>query len=256
MLMRRKRKLIILLVLVAAITVMGIGFAAFSTTLTISSQATIKPNPGDFELKIYGFIGSNEAEVYNENNYISETTATTISQIKNSIKFENKEVLIDNDSMSIDIGQVSITNPSDLSGVYVKVVNEGKYDAYFDTDQLKDFNIGTCTPEEGTSEKLVSDACPYIQLGIRVMQKPETLLAAGKYYNNQISYSEYLEQRKNDCFATANGICKLEQNKSVIMNIGTRYYDDNSPLADGPFLVTFPPLTVTFTSVSGVDNNE
>lgn len=252
----RKTKLIALVALIIAICGMALGFAAFSTTLTISSQATVTPDSSDFNLKIYGFVGSSEEEIFNPNNYTSETTATMISQINDSVKFENKSVSIDNSTMSIDIGQVTITTPSDLSGIYIKVVNTGNYDAYFDTSQIENGIIGSCIAHSGTSETLMYDACPYIQFGIRTMMLEETLLAQGKYNQNQISQADYLEVRNNDCFAKKNGICKLEKGASLILNPGIRYYDYNSPLVDGSFSVTFAPLILNFTSNTTNSINE
>ncbi|MBQ3511969.1 MAG: hypothetical protein IJA30_06735 [Bacilli bacterium] len=45
----RQIKLLSIIALVVAITGMTLGFAAFSTTLNISSSATVTPNSEDFK---------------------------------------------------------------------------------------------------------------------------------------------------------------------------------------------------------------
>ena len=47
----RKIKILSIVALVLAISAMTLGFAAFSTTLNISSSASVTPNSGDFSVK-------------------------------------------------------------------------------------------------------------------------------------------------------------------------------------------------------------
>lgn len=51
----RKIRMLSIVALVLAITGMSLGFAAFSSTLTISSSATVTPNSDDFKIKVYGY---------------------------------------------------------------------------------------------------------------------------------------------------------------------------------------------------------
>ena len=46
----RKIKILSIVALVLAISAMTLGFAAFSTTLNISSSASVTPNSGDFSV--------------------------------------------------------------------------------------------------------------------------------------------------------------------------------------------------------------
>ena len=50
----RQIKLLSIVLLVIAITGMTLGFAAFSTTLSISSSATVTPNSEDFKVVMLG----------------------------------------------------------------------------------------------------------------------------------------------------------------------------------------------------------
>ena len=51
----RQIKVLSITSLVVAIFVTAIGFAAFSTTLNISSSAIVSANSDDFKIKIFGF---------------------------------------------------------------------------------------------------------------------------------------------------------------------------------------------------------
>lgn len=52
----RNSKVIALVALIVAVVGLGIGFAAFSSTLTISSSATVTPNSGDFKVAFDGNV--------------------------------------------------------------------------------------------------------------------------------------------------------------------------------------------------------
>ena len=47
----RKQKMLIIIALVVGIASLSIGFAAFSTTLNISSSASVTPNSDTFSVK-------------------------------------------------------------------------------------------------------------------------------------------------------------------------------------------------------------
>ena len=50
----RKIKILSIIALVVSIIGMTLGFAAFSSTLTISSSASVTPNASDFNFVVYG----------------------------------------------------------------------------------------------------------------------------------------------------------------------------------------------------------
>lgn len=47
----RSQKLLMIIALIMGIASLSIGFAAFSTTLNISSSASVSPNSGDFKIR-------------------------------------------------------------------------------------------------------------------------------------------------------------------------------------------------------------
>lgn len=65
---QRQMKLLSIVALVVAIIGMTLGFAAFSTTLSISSSATVTPNSEDFKISLYGM----NDEFVNEIKYIND----------------------------------------------------------------------------------------------------------------------------------------------------------------------------------------
>ena len=53
---QRQMKLLSIVTLVVAIIGMTLGFAAFSTTLSISSSATVTPTSEDFKISLYNVL--------------------------------------------------------------------------------------------------------------------------------------------------------------------------------------------------------
>ena len=80
--MRRvlQTKIVSIIALVIAVGVMTIGIAAFSSTLTISSSATVKPDESGFQLKMYGFTGQTIGwDFYDMTKYTSEVSSSVFS---------------------------------------------------------------------------------------------------------------------------------------------------------------------------------
>ena len=162
----RQTKLIVIITLTIAICGMTLGFAAFSNILTISSSATVKPDESGFQLKMFGFTGENFADVYNFDKYTSENSANIISVENQEYVLYDGIATIDSDSLSLNLGNVKIKNPDEGVFAFVKIVNKGNFDAYFDSSQFADLKInGECVADDGTSEVLVSEVCPYIIRG-------------------------------------------------------------------------------------------
>lgn len=256
----RRTKLIVIIVLVVAVCGMSIGFAAFSVTLTISSRATVSPASGNLALKMYGFTGQTFESVFNLDNYTSETIANMLEIQDPEVVLYNRTSIIDSDSLSLYLGEVELKNPNNFVYTFIKIVNEGNYDAYFDSSQFtnNDF-MGTCVAGEGTSETLVEEVCPYIVRGV-VIYTEESFEKEKQYYYESINYDEYNSFLEQDCFYTAtnygeNKVCKLAKGEQLVMLAIVGYNQsthmdgtDVTPRADGLFSVTFPDLKLEFTS--------
>ena len=99
----RQTKLLVIIALVLALTGMSLGFAAFSSTLSISSSASVTPNSNDFKIKIYGYTEQNANNVYNINAYTSESLGYGFDgNTGNSL---NTAALINNTNLTITVNK-------------------------------------------------------------------------------------------------------------------------------------------------------
>ena len=129
-----KAKMISIIALVVAIAAMSLGFAAFSTTLSISSSATVTPKDTNIQLTMYG-IGNENVNVQEWENayqnyfnssmsqvnedlllsYYSSTT-TTVPLATNYIGLQLptgiQSLTLNNDNHTISNIDVSFTEPS------------------------------------------------------------------------------------------------------------------------------------------------
>lgn len=96
---------------------MTLGFAAFSTTLNISSSASVTPSSGDFMVK---FSTSKDSLVVNAVEPSSKTSGitTTNGTIVNSV------------SPTLSNLSASFTSPGQYVEYTVYARNEGEYTAY------------------------------------------------------------------------------------------------------------------------------
>ena len=241
----RQTKLLVIIALILAITGMTLGFAAFSSTLSISSSASVTPNSNDFKIKIYGYTEQNVNNMYNINAYTSESLGYGIDA--NTGNALNAAALINNTNLTITGIDVQMTQPSDFYAFPFLIKNVGQYDAYFNLSQIIDSTPLSCNAESGTTESLVNSACESIiqLLGIMTETGMEIEL---KFQNNQITEDEYLILSEEHQYTSgATGTIKLEPDKSLLLLIGIDYPSDANR-ADGPFSVTFEDIKLEFTT--------
>lgn len=162
----RKIKILSILALVVAITGMTLGFAAFSSVLTISSSATVVPNSDDFKIVIYGI---KDVDEFSFKNYTDEDISDSIGYaFSSNATFDLAN--IDNKTHKISNIKAYFQNDLGMVGYVFLIVNEGKYDAFLDLSDMdvseeNDFLsitteiLKTCIPGEGATEFLVEAAC-------------------------------------------------------------------------------------------------
>lgn len=222
---QRKLKLLSIFALVLAVLATSLGFAAFSTTLSISSSASVSANSDNFKMRIYGYNGDptnlwpsadNEGQLFLDSNY-SLTEAVYSSNYDN---IASTKAVIDNQTLSISNLKATFNSKPLEQGIYFfKIKNEGAYDAYI-TDNLTDVITGTCTAGTGTTASYVAEACKDITL-IRSL------------VDNQYNEVEPI----------------VRPNESVYLFILMQYDANNDSIqADGPFSVEFPTIQLTFTT--------
>ena len=133
----RSSKVVAIVALVVAVIGLGIGFAAFSSTLTISSSATVTPSANSL-------TGS------------SITPTTTGGATAEASSF-TETTLTGSDAQ--------FTAPGQSVKYSLYAYNAGEYLAY-----LNGVTVGavTCEPGEGTTAGLVNAACDDITVSVKV----------------------------------------------------------------------------------------
>lgn len=227
----RKIKILSIVALVLAITGMSLGFAAFSSTLTISSSARVTPNSENFKIKIYGIASEDALNRINNGelseSFFSETYSIAVAS-KTVTSADN--AVINNQDLSISNIHGTFVKPNSKITYTFLIVNEGAYDAYFNIkDYLGDFltvsyNYGpTCIPGEGATPELVELACQGFEEAIVFQDSSGNILT-----------------KENDVYFLATG-------EVAVMIIQIDYLYN---IADGPFEVQFNDLQLDFSTSS------
>lgn len=199
----KKKKITIITCLVALVICLGIGFAAFSTTLRINGSAQINPNADNFKI-VFASGKSEDTYLY------EEVEATTIPD-----GLETHDGEIDNNDVpTISNLHVTFTEDNQSATYDFLVANIGKYDAYL-TSVIT--GSKTCTPGEGADPTLVREACQDIKL--------EVTIGSG---DNQIVLNNTQE--------IENHILRKGESEPVKVEIS---YPEGSTLPDGEMEVTF-----------------
>ena len=210
--MNNKRKLLIVL-LVVAVSSLGIGFAAFSTRLNIIPNAFVNPNENDFSV------------VLTTRRNTLKTTDIIVEKSDNSIVTE--DVVINNSRYpTISNIAANLSSPGQSVAFKFYVYNNGEYDAYLTNINYKKLsNDGTklCSPLTGTSAEQASSACEAINFSMTI---------DGDEYNETTGLSNH----------------KLVKGTSEEI-ILTVEYDENGPTTPGGFSVDFSDIELIFGSV-------
>ena len=223
----RKQKFIVMIALMVAIASMSLGFAAFSTTLNISSSAKVSPNSDNFRVEFCE------------------------SFLWGACKDGNSDGLILNikqsDGARSGFGTVSGTSANDLSasfskpGQYVSyeftVQNLGEYDSYLRGVSYTPLSNGSykmCSAS-GTgsitaTDSLVQDACEGIRVSISI--------GGTSYELGSTDISGHILQKG-----------KIEE---VIFKIE---YMAEAVRADGPFNILFSDFKFDYSTVDGSGPN-
>ena len=150
---QRQIKILSIVALVLAISAMTLGFAAFSTTLSISSSASVTPNSDSFAVK---FSTNKDSLVVGAVAPSSKTDGITA----NSGTIDNSA------SPTLTNLSASFTSPGQYVEYTVYARNEGEYTAYL--NNINYIGNKTCTASTGTTEALVQSACEYINVKVTI----------------------------------------------------------------------------------------
>ena len=205
-------KIISIVALIFGVVGVTLGYAAFSSTLTISSSAEVKPDATAFNVD---FSSSSSAV---ETDPIVPTLNKTVDG------FSATDATINNTSDPVISNlKATFTAPGQTATYSFYAYNAGEYVAYLNSIVFD--GTKTCTAKTGTTQALVDSACTGITLSAKVGSESATTTSVASITGHSL------------------GIGAAEE---VVVTIS---YEDGSALADGDFDVTLPDIVLTYDSV-------
>lgn len=212
----RSGQFIALLALIVAIVGVSVGFAAFSSALSIQSSANVKPDQSTLNVD---FSSSDTAVVTNA--IKPTTTPTTVVAT---------DATIDNSADPV-IRNLSATfkEPGQKAVYTFYAYNAGELEAFlksivYENVSSKNSNK-VCTAGEGTTDALVQKACEGISLKVKVGTEAETSSGIASISNHSLGKA-----------------------KSEEITVTLEYASD-ATRADGDFTVSFGDVTLNYSSV-------
>ena len=204
--------------LIIAIVGLSIGFAAFSNTLTISSSASVNPDPTS--MNVVWSSSSSRAETN------SITPTKNITDVTNFTA--TNATITGEDFRTLNNVSAAFTEPGQTVTYNLYVYNAGSYTAYL-TNLAFGNKICTAVPQQNASDTatntLVQAACNGISISVKI--GAETLTSSWSL-NNQA----------------------LAPNTSAPAQVVITYAAGSS-YVDGPMSVTFDNITFDASTVQG-----
>ena len=222
----RRNTTLILIMTIVSVLGLTIAFAAFSSTLTISSNATVTPDSGEFKV---AFSSSSTSLVTNK------ITPTTTG------KATGKAATISGTTIS---GlSANLTKPGDSVTYTFYAYNAGSYEAFLDYAAGKLGNatgattFKKCTANSGTTASLVASACNDINLYLTV---------------NGIKNNGDDGKIGDRIYFTGDGTrsYRLSKGKTHPVVLTIKYESSSTNLADGPFTVALGDITIQYTTIN------
>ena len=210
----RGTKIIAIVALCVAIVGLSVGFAAFSSNLTINSSAKVTPNASDFDVN---FSTSNASELDGTVSGVGTNSAT------------GEDATIDNsDAPTITGLKANFTEPGQTVTYSFHAHNAGKYVAYLNNVTYSNVSGKTatkvCTAGSGTDATMVEAACNGISVSVKV---------------GNDTYTGSMDR-------ITNHLLDLDAYEEVVVTIE---YTSTASRADGDFEVAFGDIRLTYDSV-------
>ncbi len=143
----RKAKKSILIILLLLVVGLSIGFAAFTSNLTIRSSATVTPNPNTFKV----VFSSSKTESAGGSAVTDGTYATGGTFAQNATTLEGLTA--------------TFTAPGQTATWELYSFNDGEFDAFLNSVTVGDI---TCEAKEGTDADKVAEAAKGIKISVAV----------------------------------------------------------------------------------------
>lgn len=207
----RAYRIIAVVALMLGVVGVTLGYSAFSSNLTISSSAEVKPEGSKFNVD----FSSSSSSVQTENIVPSLSTTAT--------GFTATDAEIDNDGDPVITNlKATFTEPGQSVQYSFYAYNLGEYVAYLNS--ISFIGSKSCTAKTGTDQTLVDSACNGISLSIKVGNEEVTTASVNSITNHTL------------------GVNSAEP---IIVTIS---YASGSAIADGDFDVTLPSIKLTYES--------
>ena len=212
----RSGQFIALLALIVAIVGVSVGFAAFSSALSIQSSANVKPDQNTLNVDFSSSATAVETNAIKPTTTPKEVVAT--------------DATIDNSADPV-IRNLSATfkEPGQKAVYTFYAYNAGELEAFlksivYENVSSKNSNK-VCTAGEGTTDALVQKACEGISLKVKVGTEAETSSGIASISNHSLGKA-----------------------KSEEITVTLEYASD-ATRADGDFTVSFGDVTLNYSSV-------
>lgn len=212
----RGTKVIAILALLIAVAGLSVGFAAFSSKLTISSSANVKPNSEDFDV-----------------NFSTVNTSETEGTVSGVVSHET--IVTANDATISNTGDPTITGlkanftaPGQSVTYSFYAHNAGEYPAYLKSvvyeNVTGEASTKICTAAEGTDPAKVTEACKAISVTVTV--------GSNQFTGSQTSITSHL--------------LDIDEYEPVVVKIE---YAADGARADGDFSVAFGDIALNYSSI-------
>ena len=207
----RRKKIFLIAVLVFSIFSLSVGFAAFSTTLIISSSASVKPNSDSFSVALSSgttIYATEEVDAV----YKDEGVTTSKATIVNGAGV-----------ISISNIEVGFSEPGQTALYSLALTNNGEYRAYLNSVV---FEPKTCNYGDDVNSELAETACEAIDVSLAITYD------SGMYFYDGNVANEYFS---------------LEPGEIYGFELDFNYSKDN--WIDGNLNVIFGDIKLYFSSV-------
>ena len=215
---KRNTTLILIITLVSVLG-LSIAFAAFSSSLTVKSNATITPDSGNFKV------------VFSSSSTSLSTTNVSVTKTGNATA--GTPTIDNSGNPTIKNLSASFTTPGEKVEYTFYARNEGSYDAYLSSVVFDNINgkstFKECVAGAGTTASMVDAACNGIKVTTTVLNT--------SYTDTTLNITNHV----------------LKKNVSELVKV-TIEYTSGSSVADGPFTINFGKIYLTYgsTSLSGM----
>ena len=253
---KRKSQIAIIAVLAVAVVALGVGFAAFSTALTITSSASVTPDDSTFRVV---FADNTAQSNYNPISGENTNPVTITPQLSASVQnFTATDATIDNTAThapEITGLSANFTAPGQSVTYTFKVKNIGEYDAFLNSINFQnatgansnkvctaDVRVENQGQENETSTPLatqtyVDEACGLISLSIQIHGSTFTTTSTP-------STSPKLDKSGNNSESTVIVTIAYAEPAANAQTAGTY------GRADGPFTVAFGDIQLNYSTVA------